>query len=264
MSTPAEPFHVSEADRKNLMETYNACLEKVQAAAKATPAEFRAPDTPVTLVAVSKTHPTEVLQAVYDGGCRVFGENYTYEIIEKAPRLPQDIEWHFIGHLQSNKTKELLSSVPSLAVVETVDTEKLSNKLNDGVKLYRGSKPLGVMVQVNTSGEESKSGVEPSAATNLAQHIVSHCPLLVLKGFMTIGMPDYTSRFENFECLKRVRDEAAKALSVEPSSLALSMGMSGDFEAAIAMGSTNVRVGTGIFGRRNYLQKAAVAEETTK
>eukprot|EP00744_Colponema_vietnamica_P011543 GILI01016237.1.p1 GENE.GILI01016237.1~~GILI01016237.1.p1 ORF type:complete len:292 (+),score=77.82 GILI01016237.1:91-966(+) len=245
---------LTDVDRKQLADTYSKCLETVATAAAATPANIRSPSKSVTLVAVSKTHPAPVLQAVYDAGCRVFGENYTYEIIEKAPQLPQDIDWHFIGHLQSNKTKELLTAVPSLAVIETVDSEKLAKKLNEGVKQYRvNARPLGVMVQVNTSGEESKSGLEPgSASTELAAFIVKSCPNLIFRGFMTIGMPDYTSRPENFECLRKVRDEAAAAIGLDPAALELSMGMSGDFVNAVAMGSTNVRVGTGIFGKRNY------------
>ena len=109
-------------------------------------------------------------------------------------------------------------------------------------------------LQVNTSGEESKSGVEPGeAAVELARHIASDaCPNLKLSGLMTIGMPDYTSRPENFECLAKCRAEVAAALSVPEEELDLSMGMSGDFEAAIAAGSDSVRVGSSIFGAREY------------
>ena len=109
-----------------------------------------------------------------------------------------------------------------------------------------------MLVQVNTSGEESKHGVEPSAAAVLAQEIKEKCPNLKVAGLMTIGQPDYSSRPENFVCLAQVRAEVAKALGCEPSELELSMGMSGDYEAAIRMGSTNVRVGSTIFGARNY------------
>jgi PLP dependent protein len=118
------------------------------------------------------------------------------------------------------------------------------------------SPPLRVFVQVNTSGEESKYGLEPGApVVELARYVRDACPRLQLAGLMTIGMPDYSSRPENFECLARCRGEVAAALGVPEASLELSMGMSGDFEQAIEMGSTNVRVGSTIFGARDYGNK---------
>ena len=112
------------------------------------------------------------------------------------------------------------------------------------------------MVQVNTSGEESKSGVEPGApVVDLAKHIAEECANLRFRGLMTIGMPDYTSRPENFEALRKCREEVCAALDVDPEEVELSMGMSGDFEAAIEMGSDSVRVGSSIFGARDYSKK---------
>ena len=202
------------------------------------------------LVAVSKTKPASAVRDAYDAGQRCFGENYVQEIIEKSPELPQDIEWHFIGHLQSNKVKTLLEGVPSLCVVETVDSEKLANKLDAGVKTL-GRLPLRVFVQVNTSGEESKYGVEPGKPCNdLCLHIHNNCPNLRLAGLMTIGMPDYSSRPENFQCLIACRKEVTNCIGVDENSLELSMGMSGDFVQATEMGSTNIRVGSTIFGAR--------------
>ena len=252
------------------------------------------------LVAVSKTKPVEALQAAYDAGQRDFGENYVQvlqkvdfgflnwgrsipqqnvfpqtspppprhpkkkkELLDKAPALPSDVRWRFIGHLQSNKAAALVKGVPGLECVETVDSLKLATKLDAAVASAASSSasaeetahrtvPLPVLVQVNTSGEESKHGVEPSSAAVLAQEIKEKCPNLKVAGLMTIGQPDYSSRPENFVCLAQVRAEVAKALGCEPSELELSMGMSGDYEAAIRMGSTNVRVGSTIFGARNY------------
>lgn len=245
------------------------------------------------MVAVSKTKPLSAVLEAYAVGQRDFGENYVQEIVEKAPRAPQDVRWHFIGHLQSNKVKALLSAVPNLAVVETVDSEKLAKKLDraraellsqrkadeDGQAL-RGpgtsgaegaekspasptassspllspssSAPLAVFLQVNTSGEASKSGVEPGEVAALAAAVRDSCPHLRVAGLMTIGMPDYTSRPENFACLRACRKDVAETLGVPEESLELSMGMSGDFEAAIEMGATNVRVGSTIFGARDY------------
>ncbi|CAL6335996.1 unnamed protein product [Bathycoccus prasinos] len=203
------------------------------------------------LVAVSKTKPVEQLREVYDAGHKIFGENYVQEILEKAPKLPKDISWHFVGHIQSNKAKALVQGVPNLKVVETVDSKKLADKLNVAVeqcKALREERLLDVMVQVNTSGEESKYGVAPGEnVVDLAKHIRDNCKELKLIGLMTIGMPDYTSKPENFDRLKEERKTRDYERALE-----LSMGMSGDFENAIAMGSTNVRVGSTIFGARDY------------
>ena len=214
------------------------------------------------LVAVSKTKPVELLQAAYDAGQRDFGENYVQELAEKAPEMPLDIRWHFIGHLQSNKAK-VLCAIPNLAVVETVDTEKLALELekrwvalaDERAEKDPSSKGrvLSVFIQVNTSGEESKSGVEPPDAAPLAAFITENCANLKVAGLMTIGMPDYTATPENFECLKKCRSDVAERLGLpDENVLELSMGMSSDFALASEMGSTNVRVGSTIFGARNY------------
>ena len=219
----------------------------------------------VTLVAVSKIKPAAAVRACYYLGQRTFGENYAQEMVAKAtdPLLQEcvDIQWHMVGRLQSNKAAMLVKGVPKLTVVETVETEKLANKLNAAVNaavsegIRSADFPLGVMIQVNTSGEPQKGGVEPAAEEGsklleLADHIVGKCPGLKLLGLMTIGMPDFTSRPENFECLVACRKRLAEHMNVEERSLRLSMGMSGDFEAALKMGSTDVRVGSSIFGPR--------------
>ena len=164
-------------------------------------------------MAVSKLKPVEMLQAVYDAGQRHFGENYVQEIVDKAPTLPSDIKWHFIGHLQSNKCKKLVTGVPSLYMVESVDSTKLANKLNTAVaaagnditkahasKLLQDDtachplppthterEPLNIMVQVNTTQEPQKSGVEPKDASALVGHVMKDCPALKFAGLMTIG-----------------------------------------------------------------------------
>ena len=224
--------------------------------AASTRSTARASTSPARLVAVSKTKPVEQLRECYDAGHRCFGENYVQEIVEKSPQMPPDTVWHFIGHLQSNKVKALVTGVPSLAVIETVDSVKLANRLNNAVGEFMderakvGAGKLGVMVQVNTSGEESKFGVEPKDCLPLARHIRDECSNLAFRGLMTIGMPDYTSRPENFQSLAACRDEVCAALGLETKDVELSMGMSGDYESAIEMGSDNVRVGSTIFGAR--------------
>ncbi|KAL3355725.1 hypothetical protein AABB24_016745 [Solanum stoloniferum] len=205
----------------------------------------------VRVVAVSKTKPISLITQVYEAGHRCFGENYVQEIIQKAPELPEDIEWHYIGHLQSNKAKQLLTAVPNLAMVHGVDNQKLANYLDRAVSSI-GRQPLKVLVQVNTSGEESKSGVDPSNCIELAKHVKLDCPNLEFSGLMTIGQPDYTSTPENFKTLLNCRTEVCKVLGMAESRCELSMGMSCDFELAIEMGSTNVRIGSTIFGPREY------------
>jgi len=201
------------------------------------------------LVAVSKLHGADLVKACYDLGHRCFGENYVQELVDKSAVLPEDIQWHFIGHLQSNKAKQLVEECKSLSAVETVDSDKLAAKLNSAVQAV-GRPPLDVFIQVNTSGEETKSGVEPGQEVALADYIAKSCPGLRLSGLMTIGMADYTSRPENFKCLKECRARVAKHFDRPEEEFEMSVGMSGDFEAAIAIGSTNVRIGSTIFGAR--------------
>ena len=183
-------------------------------------------------MAVSKTTPVEALREAYDAGQRDFGENYVQardvasararrspaphtlapqELLEKAPQLPRDVRWRFIGHLQSNKAKALCAAVPGLAAVETVDSAKLATLLDAAwapQAAAQAARRLDVYVQVNTSGEETKYGVEPKDATALARHVTASCPHLRFSGLMTIGQPDYTSRPENFAALLKCREEA--------------------------------------------------------
>ena len=133
------------------------------------------------------------------------------ELLDKAPQLPRDVRWRFIGHLQSNKAKALCAGVPGLAAVETVDSAKLATLLNTAwapQAAEQASRRLDVYVQVNTSGEETKHGVEPADATALARHVTEACPHLRFSGLMTIGQPDYSSRPENFIALAKCREEA--------------------------------------------------------
>lgn len=258
-AAPVPPPQISAGmTAKNLADTVARVAQASSRAARPAPAR---------LVAVSKTKPVPQLMECYDAGHRDFGENYVQEIVEKAAVMPADVRWRFIGHVQSNKAKALVKGVPGLVAVESVDSVKLANKLDAAVRESAEARmkafstttnpPLGVMVQVNTSGEESKFGVEPESALALAEHILQSCGSLRLEGLMTIGMKDYTSTPENFDALKKCRDDVRAGLvDLDPNSelkLELSMGMSGDFEAAIEMGSDNVRVGSSIFGAREYM-----------
>ncbi|KAJ3751368.1 proline synthetase associated protein [Lentinula detonsa] len=237
------------------------------------------------IVAVSKYKPSADILVCYEYGQRDFGENYVQELVDKAKELPSEIQWHFIGTLQSNKAK-LLASVPNLHTVQTISSEKIANALNKALPTDRNT-PLNVLLQINTSGEDSKSGLSPlspssfdssqlSDVQKLAKHIVTLCPNLHLQGLMTIGALDLslsaneTERNADFERLKQTRDILVRWLQdglgsshdgvnvskrwrwgdESTGKLLLSMGMSSDFEAALKAGSDIVRVGTGIFGSR--------------
>ncbi len=175
----------------------------------------------------------------------------------KSTEMPDDVAWHFIGPLQSNKAAPLVKTVglDKLACIETISTIKLAAKLNRAVDTWNEAssgeaKKLGIYIQVNTSGEESKSGVTPGAEVcDLVKQISEECPSLSIDGLMTIGAPGDDSCFDT---LAECREEVAKVLGCEPEDLELSMGMSGDFEVAIAKGATSVRVGSTIFGARDY------------
>lgn len=233
----------TEAELEQMVQGFRAVQARVLAAQEAHGGA------PVRLVAVSKTKPSNMIQRLYDLGHRDFGENYVQELVAKAAELPKDIRWHFIGHLQSGKAKGIVKDVPNLSVIETVDTEKVASKLNAAVEQEAGRAPLDVMVQVHTSQEETKAGVTPAELDALVDFIRASCPHLRLSGLMTIGAPGDMSCFDT---LRSCRDALAARLGVPPATIELSMGMSGDFDEAIARGSTSVRIGSTIFGARDY------------
>ncbi|KAI9220437.1 hypothetical protein BC828DRAFT_339640, partial [Blastocladiella britannica] len=226
------------------------------------PLTFDAPGS-VRLVAVSKTRPLSDILAMHSAtGQRHFGENYVQELVDKAERAHallgehNDLRWHFIGHLQTNKAKAIAQLVPrGLWVVETLDSAKLARELQKHLaRLFPDSAPendrLRVFLQVNTSSEPSKAGVADfPALLDLARVVVDECPRLLVAGLMTIGEPGQGAR--DFALLS---DWAARIAADVPSgianSLELSMGMSDDFAHAIECGSTNVRVGSALFGAR--------------
>ncbi|XP_055907294.1 pyridoxal phosphate homeostasis protein [Eupeodes corollae] len=211
------------------------------------------------LVAVSKTKPAEMIIDAYSIGQRHFGENYVQELIEKGANeqiLTQcpDICWHFIGHLQKNKINKVLNT-PNLYMIETVDSQKIAESLNSAWERIQkeNKQPLRVLVQVNTSGEEEKNGVTPSEAIGLYKHISENLKNLQVDGLMTIGKfgHDYaTGPNPDFITLMECHRKVCEELKLDPSAVEVSMGMSDDFDKAIEMGSTIVRVGSSIFGHR--------------
>jgi len=198
----------------------------------------------VQLLAVSKTFPPEAIREAYAGGQTDFGENYVQEALAKMRALADlPLVWHFIGPIQTNKARAIAEN---FTWVHSVDREKAAERLAHARP--PGSGRLQVCVQVNVSGERSKSGVSPDRAPALAR-LVAGLPNLRLRGLMAIPepTPDSVLQRSRFAELRRLRDEMnAEGLALDT----LSMGMSGDLEAAIAEGATMVRVGTAIFGER--------------
>ena len=200
----------------------------------------------VELVAVSKTHPVEKIRQIYNLGQRVFGENKVQELVEKAPLLPKDIQWHLIGHLQTNKVKYIAEFVDT---IQSVDSEKLIEEINKQAQKY--NRKIKVLLQVKIAEEESKFGMEISETKELfLKCLQGNFPNVEIKGLM--GMATFTED-ENqirreFMFLKRLFDQ----LSIQKPLKTLSMGMSGDFPVAVECGATSVRIGSSIFGERDY------------
>ena len=202
----------------------------------------------IALLAVSKTISPDVLREAHAAGQRAFGENYLQEALDKMAALKDlahDIEWHFIGPIQSNKTRPIAEN---FAWVHSVDRLKIAQRLSE--QRPAGLAPLNICLQVNVSGEDSKSGCTPQDLPALA-HAVAGLPQLRLRGLMAIPEPA-SSEAEQRRPLRQLR-ELADQLRAEGLALdTLSMGMSADLAAAVAEGATMVRIGTAIFGERDY------------
>ena len=202
----------------------------------------------VTLVAVSKTKPVEMLQEAYDAGARVFGENKVQEIMDKYDRLPSDIQWHMIGHLQRNKVKYIIDKV---AMIHSVDSVRLAQTIEQ--EAAKKDLCMPVLIEVNVAEEESKFGLTAEEVLPFLEEISSYQHIKVM-GLMTIA-PFVANPEENREVFQKLKklsvDIAAKNISNVNMSV-LSMGMTNDYQVAVEEGATMVRVGTGIFGERDY------------
>lgn len=229
--------------------TYSATLSANAAASKrqkvlqrianACRAHLRPTDA-VTLLAVSKTKPADALHALYHEGQRDFGENYVQEALEKMPQLPDDICWHFIGPIQSNKTRLIAENFDW---VHSVASQKIAQRLSN--QRPEARPPLQACIQVNLEGESSKQGVSEAEAKELAVFMKA-LPRIELRGLMTIPPPMDDGQDQRLQFQKVA--ELARNLGLDEP--VLSMGMSADLEAAVAAGSTMVRVGTALFGAR--------------
>lgn len=204
----------------------------------------------VTLIAVSKTKPVSMLKEAYDAGARCFGENKVQEIMDKHPQLPEDIQWHMIGHLQRNKVKYIVDKV---SMIHSVDSLRLAQTIEQEAAKHNVCVP--VLLEVNVAQEESKFGLKMDEVLPLIETIADF-PHIKVQGLMTIA--PYVENAEDnrdfFRQLKKLSvDIEAKNINNVSMSV-LSMGMTGDYQVAVQEGATMVRVGTGIFGERNYVR----------
>lgn len=226
---------------------YKDVLRRIETAAKKAgrdPSEIK-------LVAVSKTHPTEMIENAIEAGIKIFGENRVQEAEIKIAEIGHDrAEWHLIGHLQKNKARK---AVQNFDVIQTVDSLKLAKRL-ERICEEEDKIKLSVLIQVDLAGEESKSGIQDDKLPELLEFL-SSCKYLRLEGLMIIPpyLPDPEKVRPYFKKLRELRDKLERENVFNNGTGELSMGMSHDFEAAIEEGATIVRVGTAIFGERQKM-----------
>lgn len=202
----------------------------------------------VTLITVSKTNPVPRLKEAMDCGIRIFGENKVQEMLEKQEELPDNLEWHMIGHLQRNKVKYLMGKV---ALIHSVDSLRLAQEISKEAGKHGTIEDI--LVEINVAEEESKFGITTEEAIDLVSEIAK-LPNLHVKGLMTIApfVADPEENREVFRALKKLSVDISNKNIDNVTMSVLSMGMTNDYEVAIEEGATMVRVGTGIFGKRSY------------
>ena len=202
----------------------------------------------VTLISVSKTKPVSMLQEAYDAGSRDFGENKVQEIMDKYPQLPSDIRWHMIGHLQRNKVKYVVGRA---ALIHSVDSVRLAEAIDQEAE--KKGIVMPVLVEVNVASEESKFGVRVEECADFIENIAKMEHISV-EGLMTIA-PFVENAEDNRKYFAKLRELSVdiSAKNIDNVNMRdLSMGMTGDYQVAVQEGATMVRVGTGIFGERDY------------
>ena len=200
------------------------------------------------LIAVSKTKPVSMLQEAYDAGIRDFGENKVQEILEKYDKLPGDIRWHMIGHLQRNKVKYIIDKV---CLIHSVDSLRLAEEISKEAVKHNLIMPI--LIELNIGEEDSKFGLSLTDCEDMILQI-STLPNIEIKGLMTVA-PYVENGEENRQYFKAMKQLSVDIMTKNIDNVCmdiLSMGMTGDYEVAIEEGATMVRVGTGIFGERNY------------
>ena len=201
----------------------------------------------VTLVAVSKTKPISAIQEAYNAGQRIFGENKVQEMTQKWESLPDDIQWHMIGHIQTNKVKYM---APFVSLIHAVDSLKLLKEINKQAKANK--RIIGCLLQLKIASEETKFGMTlEETAQLLASEEFKSMENVVIKGLM--GMASFTANESQIDSEFKFLKRTFESMSAQQATMEiLSMGMSGDYAAAIRNGSTMIRIGSAIFGSRNY------------
>ncbi len=223
-------------------------LQSVEKTIQAACDKSRRTRSDVTLIAVSKTKPVEMLQEIYDAGVRDFGENKVQEICEKYDKLPNDIRWHMIGHLQRNKVKYIIDKV---CMIHSVDSYRLAEEINIQAKKHQLVMP--VLLEINIAKEQTKFGVTKEDAILLAEEM-AHLTNLKVEGLMAVA-PYVENAEDNRKYFQEIRQLAVDIQHKNIDNIdmhVLSIGMTGDYAVAIEEGASMVRVGTGIFGSRNY------------
>lgn len=227
-----------------LKENYDEIRSKIDEACKKSGRDPKE----VTLIAVSKTKPNEMIKELYDAGVRDFGENKVQELAKKMEELPDDIKWHQIGHLQRNKVKYILGKTE---LIHSVDSYRLAEEIN--IQAKRKGISVDILIELNIGEEDSKFGLDKDDAISFVKQ-VSELDGLKVKGLMTVApfVEDPEANREIFKSMKELSNEIA-ALNIKNVSMdVLSMGMTNDYIVAVEEGATLVRVGTAIFGARNY------------
>ena len=237
------------------MTDLNLILEDVRGRIAAACARARRSPDEVEIVAVTKTHGAEVVKEAWDAGLSIVGENKVQEAAWKKPASVSGPSWHLIGHLQSNKVRHALELFD---FIHSVDSAKLADRINfiaDDI----GASPH-ILLEVNVSGEKSKSGMKPEDVEPTIRHIMESCPRITLEGLMTMApfSDDPEDARPYFRRLRELRDELEKNLGIGLPRL--SMGMSGDYEVAVEEGATWVRLGTVLFGERPKTKREASSE----
>ena len=202
----------------------------------------------VTLITVSKTKPLSDLRIAYEEGSRDFGENKVQELVSKIDEMPSDVKWHLIGHLQRNKVKYIAGKV---AMIHSVDSYRLAEEIN--VQAKKNSCVIPILIEINIAGEDTKFGIKPEEAEELIREI-SELENVKVSGLMTIA-PNVANPEENRAYFKAMKDLFVDISSKNIDNVemkVLSMGMTNDYIVAVEEGATMIRVGTGIFGARDY------------
>ena len=226
---------MEKSKEEKLKSNYLSTIESIKSSSEKTPNK----KIPI-LVAVSKKRPVESIQVIYNLGQRIFGENYPQELLTKSKELPKDIEWHLIGHLQTNKVKKLLEEIPNI-VIESVDRVDVVKKISQYADVKNRTK---VYLEINISGEESKTGCPIKDIYNVIDEIMKNKDKIELVGIMSLGKIGDKKEFEK---MVEIKNEICEKYSLDKNKFIASFGTSQDFNEAILSGTDEVRIGHQIF-----------------